>query len=77
MNKYDIISDGQYIINGETLRLMCYLLEIYEAPCVINEQGNISRLDYSNEIYGLLGQLTQELLHNQPIPLPNNDYYTN
>lgn len=69
MNAYDIISDGQYIINGETLRLMFQLLEIYESPCIINERGNISRLDYSNEIYGLLGQLYQEFAHSTPVPI--------
>ena len=58
VNKYD-----KYIVSGEILRLVLDLIAIYNKPCVVDNSGSIQRLDYSNKIYGLLGQLYQEMSH--------------
>ena len=52
-----------YEVNGEILKLLLELIAIYNQPCVIDNGGTIQRVDYSNKIYGLLGQLYQEMSH--------------
>ena len=58
VNKYD-----KYIVNGTVLELVAMLLDIYNKPCVVDDGGSIQRIDYTNKIYGLLGQLYQEIEH--------------
>ena len=58
VNKYD-----KYIVNGTVLELVAMLLNIYNEPCVVSDGGSIQRIDYTNKIYGLLGQLYQEIEH--------------
>ena len=58
VNKYE-----KYIVSGELLKLVLELVAIYNKPCVVNNAGTIQRIDYSNEIYGLLGQIYQEMSH--------------
>lgn len=58
VNKYD-----KYVVSGEVLKLVLDLIAIYNQPCVVDNAGSIQRVDYSNKIYGLLGQLYQEMSH--------------
>lgn len=58
VNKYE-----KYVISGETLQLVLDLIAIYNMPCIVDTAGAIQRLDHSNKIYGLLGQLYQEMSH--------------
>ena len=58
VNKYE-----KYVVSGEILKLVLDLIAIYNQPCIVDNAGSIQRLDYSNKIYGLLGQLYQEMSH--------------
>ena len=58
INKYD-----KYVVSGEILKLVLDLIAIYNEPCIVDNSGSIQRLDHSNKIYGLLGQLYQEMSH--------------
>ena len=55
--------DNTYEVKGSILLLLLDLIAIYNQPCVVDNAGTIQRVDYSNQIYGLLGQLYQELSH--------------
>ncbi len=59
----EIKDDEIYNINGVILKLILELIAIYNQPCVVDNGGTIQRVDYSNKIYGLLGQLYQEMYH--------------
>jgi len=64
MNELDLIKeDCTYEVKGTVLRLLLDLIAIYNRPCVVDDGGAIQRVDYSNRIYGLLGQLYQEMSH--------------
>lgn len=52
-----------YEVSGEILKLVIELIAIYNKPCIVDNGGTIQRMDYSNKIYGLLGQLYQEMSH--------------
>ena len=58
VNKYE-----KYVVSGEILKLVLDLIAIYNEPCIVETSGAIQRLDHSNKIYGLLGQLYQEMSH--------------
>lgn len=58
VNKYE-----KYVVSGEILQLVLNLIDIYNLPCIVDTAGSIQRLDHSNKIYGLLGQLYQEMSH--------------
>lgn len=58
VNKYE-----KYVVSGEILQLVLDLIAIYNMPCIVDNAGAIQRLDHSNKIYGLLGQLYQEMSH--------------
>lgn len=58
-----IEDDCTYKVKGVVLRLVLELIAIYNQPCVVDTAGTIQRIDYTNKIYGLLGQLYQEMSH--------------
>ena len=58
INRYD-----KCVVSGEILKLVLDLIAIYNEPCIVDNGGAIQRLDHSNKIYGLLGQLYQEMNH--------------
>lgn len=59
----EIKANNKYEVDGAILKLVLDLIAIYNKPCVIDNGGSIQRVDYSNRLYGILGQLYQEMSH--------------